>query len=325
MLPLRPLTYFAPPNLDELFRCLDSRGQHIKLMAGGTDLLPNLKHGLYDIASVVSLRKLSELKNIAINGNRLELGALVKLNDVAHHPVIKQMVPALSKASAHIASPQIRNMGTLGGNICLDTRCLYFNQTEFWRRALGYCLKKDGDCCHVVKTGKRCVAAASNDLATVLLSLNASVSVASTPATREMPLDDFYTTNGQKNNILFPYEVVTTIKVPSAANAGFYKLRHRHSVDFPLLSVAAALELDGQKILRSGRVVINALVAKPKVMDLADFHGVTYNRSVVEEIARLAESKSFPQTNISDDPGWRKDMVAYAVKQALDDAIKVAD
>jgi|SRR5579871_1683070 len=319
MLPLYPFEFYAPTSLSELLKCLDAHSDRARVMAGGTDLLPNLKHGVYDIDAVVSLRRLDELKGVSLKNNTLTLGALVKLSEVVSHPAITKRLPALIDASRQIASPQIRNMGTVGGNICLDTRCLYFNQTEFWRSALGYCLKKDGDCCHVVKTGKRCVAAASNDLATVLLTQNTTVTIAFTGGIKEVKLDDFYTANGEKNNILLPGQVVTAVNVDIAHSnkTGFCKLRHRNSIDFPMLSVAVAIGLDQAQVFCSGKVVVNALVAKPKIMDLAEFTGVFYNSKLVEEIARVAASKCHPQTNICDDPSWRKEMVTVAIKRAF--------
>jgi 4-hydroxybenzoyl-CoA reductase subunit beta len=218
-------------------------------------------------------------------------------------------------------------MGTVGGNICLDTRCLYFNQTEFWRNALGYCLKKDGNSCHVIKNGKRCVAAASNDLATAFLACDATIVVMSPAGTLTGKLDEFYTAHGEHNKKLAHDQVVTSILVNTMplSFGGFFKLRHRESIDFPMLSVATYFQLDKGNILKKGRVVINALVAKPKIIDLVDFVGASYHRETIEKIAQYAKDICHPQTNICDDPAWRKKMVAYSVKQAFNDARMVTE
>lgn len=318
MLPLKTFSFKKPRGLTELMQTLALADEKTKIMAGGTDLIPNLKHRLYDIHSIISLKEVNELDFVSINDHHLEIGALTKLDQVSHHSDVKKYAPALVKASKSIASPQIRQMGTVGGNICLDTRCLYFNQSEFWRRSLGFCLKKDGCACHVIKTGKRCVAAASNDLATVLLALDAKITICSPKEQREESLENFYLNDGEKNNPLSPKEVVTKIKFPvkKGQMSGFYKLRHRNSIDFPMLSIAAVFELvDGY--FKEGKIVINALVAKPKVIYLADYQGVSYNPKLVFNIASDVQRICHPQTNICDDPAWRKNMIAYGVKEAL--------
>lgn len=324
MLPLKPFTVLKPANLAELAALLHHVDNRTKFMAGGTDLLPNLKHGLYDVAHIISLRRLKELDFVLITQSHITLGALTKLSHVAEHGDIQCRAPALAHASSRIASPQIRNMGTVGGNICLDTRCLYFNQTEFWRSALGFCLKKDGCACHVVKTGKRCVAAASNDLATVLLAYDAMVTIQSPHGTYTMPLDDFYTAHGEKNHVLPLGHVVTNVRLALNADsyAGFYKVRMRDSIDFPLLSVAVCFQIDDGKLV-NGRLVINALVAKPKCLVLADFAHLRYNQDLVHSIADFAHKKCHPQTNLAGDVGFRKHMVAVAVKRAFDDALRI--
>ena len=323
MLPLSPFSLSEPKNLHELSVEVSNIDSTTKLIAGGTDLLPNLKHGLYHVRHLISLRRLSELKFIDIDENRLSLGALTKLSDIATNKMIHSHMPALAQTSARIASPQIRNMGTVGGNICLDTRCLYFNQTEFWRRSLGYCLKKDGCACHVVKTGKRCVAAASNDLATILLAYSAKVSILGRDQSYVVPLDEFYTAHGEKNNMLPLGHLVTDVRVDfaRASFAGFYKVRMRESIDFPLLSVAVLVRVE-DGLLISGRLVLNALVAKPKVFDLDEFANLGYNRELINAIADFAQRKCHPQTNIIGDVSFRKHMIAVAVKRAFYDALE---
>lgn len=321
MLPLKSFSLLRPQNIVELSQFLSEADAKTKIIAGGTDLLPNLKHGLYDTTSLIALSALSELRGIKFEQSALSLGAMVSLRQVACDEAIVARAPALAKAARHIASPQIRAMGTVGGNICLDTRCAYFNQTQFWRSALGYCLKKDGTACHVVKSGKRCVAASSNDLATTLLAYGALLHVLSPAGVRTLALADLYTANGENNKVLTGKEVITEVSIPVGVQCyvGFAKLRHRESFDFPLLSIAAAIQLEGERLL-GGRVVINALVARPKIIDLAPFAGSVYEETLVEHIGQLATDKCQPQSNIADDQGWRRAMILPFTKRAFFDA-----
>lgn len=325
MLPFRPLRIHEPKNFSELAACLKDTGQKTRIMAGGTDILPNLKHGLYDCEEIVSLRALKELSVISYDEStqRLSIGAGIKLAHLGINNDLRIYFPALIDAANAVASPQIRAMGTVGGNICLDTRCLYFNQSEFWRRSLGYCLKKDGTACHVVKTGKRCVAASSNDLATMLLALKANVAIWAHGEENLISLDDFYVNNGLKNNKLAAHEIVSKVVVEHKANSygGFSKLRHRESIDFSMLSVGVGFGLN-EGAFTHVCVVVNALVAKPRVFDLVDFQAQPYEDSVIERIAEEIALKCHPQTNICDDPMWRKEMIKCYIKKAFINAKK---
>ena len=167
---------------------IDALGKHpgARVLAGGTDIVPNLKYGMYDTQHLVALRGLSkELRYVREDGD-LRLGALCTIDELASNETVRNRLPALADACSQIAGPQLRRMGTLGGNLCLDTRCVYINQSYFWRNALGFCLKKDGTVCHVVAGGQRCVAAASNDTAPVLLALGASVRIVSPRGQRDL-------------------------------------------------------------------------------------------------------------------------------------------
>lgn len=318
MLPLHSFSVTSPLSINELVALLPTVDVRTKIMAGGTDVVPNLKHGLYNVDRIISLKNIRELREITHTASSIKFGALARLDDVVHHDFINARTPAIASAASQIASPQIRTMGTVGGNICLDTRCLYFNQSEFWRSALGYCIKKDGTACHVVPTGKRCVAAASNDLATALLAYDATISILSTSGEKNIPLADFYLNNGEHNNILQPGEILTsaTIDITTRDRGGFFKLRHRAAIDFPLLSVAVGFSVDNQQKLLSGTLVVNALVAKPKIFALAEWQGSTYNTGLIDEIAKKASLACHPQSNICDD-AWRKQMVFNSVQQAF--------
>jgi 4-hydroxybenzoyl-CoA reductase subunit beta len=325
MLTLLPFQVHAPKDLASLQGLLATASATTKIMAGGTDLLPNLKHGLYQISDIIALKGITELRQIELTEEELIINAGVTLHDLSLHSGVLRVCPSLAYAASLIASPQIRRMGTVGGNLGLDTRCLYFNQTPFWRSALGYCLKKDGCACHVIPTGKRCVAAAANDLATMLLALDAKLTIWSPSGSKWVALGDFYVNNGEKNHSLTPQEVIMKISVSLKRyqHSGFSKLRFRNSIDFPLLSIGVAFNLDHDQRLTSGRLVLNALVAKPKVIDLDFVRGLGYNTDLIEAVAAQALAVGHPQTNLAGDKDWRKHMIKIFVREALVNALAV--
>ena len=215
--------------------------------------------------------------------------------------MIEAQLPALAEACAQIAGPQLRRMGTLGGNLCLDTRCVYVNQTYFWRSALGFCLKKDGTACHVVAGGKRCVAAASNDTAPVLLALEASVRIVSPRGERLVALRELYVADGVHNTVLEPDEILVEVQVPRSAaykRQAFAKLRTRAAIDFPALNLAVALELDGNA-LAAVSLAVSALAARPALIKgLQDLLGKPADARLAEELGRRAQKQCKPLTNI---------------------------
>ena len=173
MLMLPPYRYHRPASIDEAVALLAEHAGDVMPVAGGTDLIPNMKHRLFEPGHLVALKGIEELKGIREEDGWVRIGATETLSNVAADPTLRRRYPALAEAAGNVAGPQLRNMGTLGGNLCLDTRCTYYNQTAFWRDALGYCLKKDGTVCHVTRTGKKCVAAHSADTPPVLMVLDA--------------------------------------------------------------------------------------------------------------------------------------------------------
>ncbi|HWT84337.1 MAG TPA: FAD binding domain-containing protein, partial [Myxococcales bacterium] len=265
MMTLPDLNVLRPASVAEAVEALRAN-PGARVLAGGTDIVPNLKYGMYDTQHLVALRGLSsELRYLREVEGDLLLGALCSIDQLAHSEVVKARLPALADACSQIAGPQLRRMGTLGGNLCLDTRCVYVNQSHFWRSALGYCLKKDGTVCHVVAGGKRCVAAASNDTAPVLLALGASVKTVSPRGERVLPLRDFYLADGIHNTVLVPDELLIEVRVPAASASrkqAFAKLRTRAAIDFPALNLAVVLDLDGNAV-RSVSLAVSAMAARP--------------------------------------------------------------
>ena len=293
-----------------------------RLLAGGTDIVPNLKYGMYDTQHLVALRGLSrELRYVRVEGDgEIRLGALCSIDELSRDAVVRDKLPALADACAQIAGPQLRRMGTLGGNLCLDTRCVYINQTYFWRSALGFCLKKDGTVCHVVAGGQRCVAAASNDTAPVLLTLDASVRTASPRGERVMPLEEFYVADGVHNTVLAPDELIVEVRVPAAAaglRQAFHKLRTRNAIDFPALNLAVALGVE-HGTLRSVSLCVSALAARPAlVKGTDDLLGKPADVRLAQELGRRAHKQCKPLTNIGVDPEWRRDVLPVLVRRTV--------
>lgn len=328
MLRLPKFEYHAPESIDDVLALLAEHPGEARLVAGGTDLLPNLKHGIEDASHVISLSRVPGVSEVVEQSDgSLQLGAMLSLEAVAEHELVRARYPALAQAVGLVAGPHHRRMGTLGGNVCLNTRCVYINQSHFWRESLGYCLKKDGSACHVVKKGKRCVAAASNDSAPVLSLLDAELTLVSAArGERRMLVSDFYVRDGVFNKQLEGDELLTHVRVPpppAGHHAAYAKLRPRDSIDFPRLSVAAGFRLADGK-LADLRIVVSALASSPvrlnKVGELAE--GRAPDEALFEELGAAAYKQCHPLTNIDGDPAWRREMVPVYVKRALRAALE---
>jgi 4-hydroxybenzoyl-CoA reductase subunit beta len=331
MLRLHEYRYHRPTSLSGALELL---GDHPDAMpiAGGTDLMPNMKHGLWTPHHLVALKKIRELNGISVaedadrpddERGEIIIGAAETLNTVAAHPAVRSYLPSLAAAAGLVAGPQIRNQGTIGGNVCLDTRCTYYNQSHFWRHALGYCLKKDGDICHVTKVGKKCVAAHSADTATVLISLGASLELVSPAAVRTVPASDFFIADGEWNTVRRRDEILTRIRVPMpgpGSHFAYRKLRQRGSIDFPLLSIAVAANLAGDSTVTSLTVVVSGLGSRPRVVSGLDKIAVGEPlEKVVDAVARQAHKQSHPLENMIVDAKWRRAMVPVYVRRALEE------
>ena len=326
MLRLPKFELAQPTTVDEATALLAEHGDKAMIVAGGTDLMPNMKHELFTPELVVSLGKIAALHGICREDDgTLVIGAMTSLEDVAASSEVQQHAPAVAQAASLVAGPQLRSMGTLGGNVMLDTRCQWYNQTHFWREALGFCLKKDGTVCHVVEKGNKCVAAASNDTAPALMTLGAGLAIASANGPREIAINDFWSADGIYNKKLEHGELLTAIRIPPTGpgHRGAYgKLRDRGSIDFPLLGVACRLELtDGA--VTDADLVITALAAQPKRIKqtatlLAGSRPADDSfPTAVQSVADLAYKQCRPMANIPGDHDYRREMVPVYVRRTL--------
>ena len=291
--------------------------------AGGTDLLPNLKHRIFKHQNVIGLatalprgwRLIDDASSPS--GSSVEIGAGTTLSRLA----AMAELPPLAAAAGLVAGPQIRNMGTLGGNILLDTRCLFLNQTEFWRKSLGYCLKADGDWCHVVGGPKTCVASQSSDTVPVLLALHASIRLLGPEGERWLRLRDLYRFDGKDHLKITPGEVLTHVRVPApgpGARGSYQKLRPRGSIDFPQLSVAITGAFSGD-VPSALEIVIGAINPAPKPLrGLEPFLGRPLGAGAISEIAELVQKQTRPQGSVSGDAAWRRHMAVVYVKRGLE-------
>jgi 4-hydroxybenzoyl-CoA reductase subunit beta len=328
MLRLPRFTYHRPTTVEEAVHLLAEHGTDAMPISGGTDLIPNMKHRLFTPSHLVALKGIAELSGIRIAPDgALEIGAAETLTAVAESDLVRAELPALARAAAHIAGPQHRNAGTLGGNLCLDTRCTYYNQTEFWREALGYCLKKEGTVCHVTKVGAKCVAAHSADTPPVLMTVDAEVRIQGVDGVRTVAVQDFFVADGIRNSVREPGEILTTIRVPpdrlrsAGVRTGYAKLRERESIDFPLLTVAVSGQFDDEERVTALAGVVTGLGSRPKSLtrweELA--LGRSLDNEVVHALSARAHQQCSPLENQIVDPEWRKAMVPVMVKRALGD------
>jgi 4-hydroxybenzoyl-CoA reductase subunit beta len=323
MLRLPPFRYHRPTTVEDAVAALAAHAGDVLPVAGGTDLMPNMKHRLFEPGHLVALKGIAELRGIREEDGWLRIGAAETLTSVATSALVRERFPSLADAAGHVAGPQLRNMGTLGGNLCLDTRCTYYNQTPFWRGALGHCLKKDGTVCHVTQVGKKCVAAHSADTPPVLMTLDATVALVGAEGGREIPVRDFFVTDGIANTRRKPGEIVTEVRIPLTSarwRAAYAKLRQRKSIDFPLLTVAVAADMEDDGTVRAITGVVTGLGARPR--ELTGWQeaaaGRTLDDDVMTELAERAFKQCHPLENIIVDTEWRHAMVPVYVRRALE-------
>jgi 4-hydroxybenzoyl-CoA reductase subunit beta len=331
VLPLPVFEHHRPKTLSAALDLLARLGDRAVVVAGGTDLLPNMKQGLVEPEHVVSIAWIEELSGISLEREdgqeKLVVGAGSRLAEVADSVLVRRAAPALAEAAGQVGGPHHRAMGTIGGNICLDTRCRYFNQTYFWRKSLGFCIKKDGTVCHVVRGGSKCVAAASNDTAPALIALEAVIHILGPRGARAVPAADFWTADGVKNTMLERGELVVRVSIPRkpGRKSAFEKLRRRGAIDFPLLSVAARVDIadgDGEARVDGADVVISALGARPRRVRVASRIRPGLSLSELpRELGEGAFAECKPLSNVDDDTEWRREMVPVLVERAVGRAL----
>jgi 4-hydroxybenzoyl-CoA reductase subunit beta len=311
-----------PHTVVEALGYLGSHCASVRVLAGGTDLIPSMRQKLFEPEFVLDLRGISELRGInPQTDGSVEIGALTTVRSIERSGYLREHYPVLTEAAATIASPVLRNMGTIGGNICLDTRCLWYNQSLTWRKGCGFCIKKDGDLCHVAPGGTKCWAAFSGDTPPALLCLNAEIEIASPNGKRRIPLADFYTGLGDSYRKLQPNELVTRIFLPasSAGYRGVYrKLRVRGSIDYPLAGVAVVMKRSNGHV-SDARIGITAVNPAPLLVEGVSemLAGQTVDENLAEAAGDLAAKVSKPLTTSALTPEYRREMIRVFTKRAV--------
>jgi 4-hydroxybenzoyl-CoA reductase subunit beta len=293
------------------------------LVAGGTDVYPNMKRQQYEPKTLIGLRQLRALHTLTGSAQHgLSIGAGVTLTQLSEQPEVVTAYPALATAASLVSTPQLRNMGTLGGNLCVDTRCNYYNQTYWWRAALGFCLKKDGDTCWVAPGSARCWAVSSSDTAPVLMALNAQVRLVSPAGERTVPVHDLYCDDGMHYLGKRYDEIVTHILLPPVAPGlvmRYVKIRRRGAFDFPILDVAVALCMDETGLCTAARVVLGAVASAPLLATRAAaiLVGQRLTPEVIDAAAQAAFQPAKPLDNTDLTLSYRKKMVRVHVTRVL--------
>jgi 4-hydroxybenzoyl-CoA reductase subunit beta len=322
---IAPFTLHRPASLAEAIRVFAAT-PGAQLIAGGTDLLANRRRGLADADVLVDIGALPELTTMAIDADGdTTLGAGLTLERVAEDETIAAVLPALSAAARQVAGPGHRSAATLGGNLCLDTRCVYYNQSAWWREAKGYCLKHRGDTCHVAPQGRHCHAAFSGDLAPVLLVLGAEVSIAGPRSTRRIPLAELYREDGAHPFTLEPAEIVVAIHVPrqpDGSRCGYRKARVRGAMDFPLAGVAARLVGAPDGRLEELRVALTGTNSRPLLLPGLDaLLGHEVDETALAVLRKLVQKQASPMRTTVTAADYRRQVAAVLAQRLVRDLL----
>ena len=307
---LPEFTLLRPATLEAATRL--AAEPQARLIAGGTALLPGLRLGLGAPRTLVSLDAISELSRIEPLEGGTRIGACVSLSAILENQNLSKSYPAMGEAARSVAAPGHRSVATLGGNLCLDTRCLYYNQSEQWRRSNGYCLKYGGDTCHVAPQGKKCRAAYSGDLAPALLVLQAEVETTS----RRLLLEELYRDDGANHLQLAPGEIVCAVRIPAPRGcSGYAKARARGAIDFPLAGVAMVLEMRSGHIAQL-RVALTGTNSRPFVLSGTDaFIG---GKPDGARLAKLVQKQAAPMRTSVTAADYRRQAAMVLARRLLD-------
>ncbi|RLA37695.1 MAG: 4-hydroxybenzoyl-CoA reductase [Gammaproteobacteria bacterium] len=322
MLRLPPINLLSPATVHDAAKAVGDN--NARLVAGGTDLWPNMKRRHQKAETVVSLMSIADLAAIDSTAADIRLGATATLSNIIRDDKIRQRFPAFATAVASISSPPLRNMGTIGGNLCIDTRCNYYNQTEEWRRSIDFCLKEEGTICWVATKSPRCWAHTASDAAPILCALNANIKLASASGERELSLADMYIDDGIDYLAKQPGEILTEVIVPGSSDSehcksAFWKLRRRGSIDFSTLSVAAAVWTDDNDVVTRAAMYLGAVGAAPMPVEHVStiLVGNKISEEAIAEIAHAAHKIARPMDNTDFAASWRGKMTEQYVTAVL--------
>lgn len=324
MLRLPPFRLVEPRSVYQAVVARAEFGDDAAYVAGGTDLYPNMKRRQQTPSTVISLAHLPELEEIGgAPDTGMRIGAGVTLARLARHPLVSEHYPAVARAASLVSTPPLRNMGTIGGNLLLDTRCNYYDQTYEWRQAIGFCMKKDGDTCWVAPSSPRCWAVQSSDGAPVAVALDAEVTLASVSGARRIKASELYRNDGMRHLAKEPGELLASYILPplGAWRATYVKLRRRGSFDFPVLGVAARVDFEPDGTVHAARIVLGAVASYPlEIPSAADaLVGRPLDSTSIAAAADAAYKPAKPMDNTDFTLSWRKEMVRVHVRRALEE------
>ncbi len=308
-----------PQTVEDAVR-LRSEAEDARYLAGGTDMVVNIRRGIERPGALVDLTGVEELASIAAGPDGIDIGAAVPLSAVAAHGEVRRSYRAVAQAAAEVAGPTHRNYGTVGGNLCLDTRCLFYNQSEWWRKSNDYCLKHRGDICHVAPGGKRCFAAFSGDLAPAALVHGAEITLAGPEGRRRVKLDALYRNDGMDHLTLEEGELLVTLHLPSESAglpSGYRKSRIRGSIDFPLAGVAAALAMEGDRVA-SLDIALTAVNPYPhRVNKIDTFVGGPMGGEQLDRLRDTVRTQAKPMRTTTVAPWYRRRVVGAMARKLL--------
>jgi len=319
-----------PHSLQEACSILGTHNGKAVLLAGGTALLVALRYRLRKPAVVIGLKGLSALDYISRNGSGgLTIGSMATLQALEKSSIVLNDYSPLAQALQSVAISPIRNKATIGGNLCLDNRCMYYNQSEFWRSGQETCFKLGGTVCHAVEKGRRCQAVYQGDLAPVLIAIGAEVKIASAKGETTIPLAEFFTGRGEKSNVLKPDELLVEVRIPSLTDGtalAYEKLRVREGMDFPMAGAAVMVKKNRSGIIEKAKIVLGAVGPSPTEVPKAAglLQGQKPTDDLLQRVSREAMDGATPVGNLAMNAGYRKKMVGVLVKRALRKALGLA-
>jgi 4-hydroxybenzoyl-CoA reductase subunit beta len=326
MLRLPRFRYHEPTTVADATRLFAEAAPDAAYVAGGTDLYPNMKRRQQTPATVIALHRIPELREITGTPETgLTMGACVTLTEIATHAAIRSRYPAVAHAAHVVSTPILRNMGTIGGNLLLDTRCNYYDQNYEWRKAINFCMKRDGEICWVAPSSPRCWAVQSSDGVPVAVALGAEVTLTSARGTRRLPAAALYRNDGIQYLEKTPDELLVAYHLPPVVNGGwrasYRKLRRREAFDFPVLGVAARVDFAGDGSVSGARIVLGAVASYPQEIPeaAAAIVGTRLDESAIGAAADAAYRPAKPMDNTDFTLAWRKEMVRVHVQRALQD------
>jgi len=324
VLRLPPFLLLEPRSIDEAIAMRAAAGDDVMFVAGGTDLYPNMKRRQQTPATVISLARIPELREITGGpAEGMTIGACVSLTAVATNPVLSAHYRAVAHAAHTISTPLLRNMGTMGGNLLLDTRCNYYDQTYEWRKSIDFCMKRDGEICWVAPSSPRCWAVQSSDGVPVAVALGAEVTLASSRGVRRIPAAALYRNDGIEYLTKAPDELLVSYHLPpvNGWRATYHKLRRRDAFDFPVLGVAARVDFAADGTVHAARIVLGAVASYPMEIPeaAAALVGTRLDPTAIGTAADAAYRPAKPMDNTDFTLGWRKEMVRVYVQRALEE------